>query len=219
MVHSHLDDGKTGLEQHRYFCCFKCISWSAVIAGGLVGVGLTFLVNLFSIAIGLSVFTTGKEGTTTLVLSGFIAMLVGVIAALFVAGWVAGYLGRKHRRNRQIGTLYGFLAWSVALLITASMAASMNQFVTTYYAFLSDPHSTVFHTTTNEAAPAVTERTHLSSRNEPQSTVTVNVEKAANALGVSLLITFFMFLLSAIASSFGGYYGAKYEEDEAFDRK
>lgn len=218
MTHSHLGSDKIGMaEQHGYHCCFKSISWSAVIAGALVGVGLTFLVNLFCVAIGLSVFTPSKEGVTTLVISGFIAMVVGVIAALFVAGWVAGYLGRKHSHNRQIGSLHGFLAWSVAILISASMAVSLNQFVTTYYAFLSDPHSTIFHTmtntNTNEATSALADRTRLAPRSETQSRSPANVEKAANTLGVSLLITFFMLLLGAIASSFGGYFGSKHEEE------
>ena len=215
MTYAHLGSEKMNItERNEHSCCFKCISWSAVFAGGLVGIGLTFLLNLFSVAIGATVFATSKEGIVTIVVGGFLGMLVGVIAALFVSGWVSGYLGRKYCANRHIGALYGFLAWCVTLLITVTLASNMNQFVASYYAALSNSSSTIIRTTSNEAAPVVKERTHVNTRNESQSTVTVNAEKAADALSISLFITFFLFLLGAIASCYGGFYGFKQENEE-----
>jgi hypothetical protein len=40
----------------------KCIAWKPIIAGALVAIGFTFLLNIFSVAIGLTAFTTNSEG-------------------------------------------------------------------------------------------------------------------------------------------------------------
>lgn len=69
------------------------ISWSAILIGALVGIGLTFLLNLFCVAIGVSVFTVGNDGAIALVVDGIVSMLVGIIAAMVAAGYAAGYLG------------------------------------------------------------------------------------------------------------------------------
>jgi len=204
----HESEKKHTTNPYDHDCYFKCISWSAVITGGLVGIGLTFLLNLFSTAIGLSVFAATKEGIITLVIGGFLGMLIGVIAALFVSGWIAGYLGRINCSNRQIGALYGFLAWCVTLLTTVTLTTNMNQFVTTYHTSLTSSGSTMITTTMNEPASMNMQKTHVNPKNEMQSTGTVNTEKA-HEMGVSLLITFFLFLIGALSSSFGGYYGFK----------
>jgi hypothetical protein len=68
-----------------------------------VGVGLSFLLNLFSIAIGLSLVTTSKEGIASLAIGGFLGLVISAIAAMFVAGTTSGYLGRSCCAKRNLG--------------------------------------------------------------------------------------------------------------------
>ncbi len=83
----------------------KRISWSAILIGAFVGIGLTFLLNLFCVALGVSVFTVGNDGAIALVVGGIISMLVGIIASMVAAGYAAGYLGRFLCPQRNLGIL------------------------------------------------------------------------------------------------------------------
>src|SRR5687767_10657531 len=75
-------------------CRPKAISWTAILAGALVGMGLTFLLNTFSIGIGLSLVRTTEDGLTSLAIGGFIGLLIGAIVSMFAAGFTAGCLGK-----------------------------------------------------------------------------------------------------------------------------
>src|SRR5262245_61097816 len=107
-------------------CCF---SWRAVLAGALVAVGLSFLLNLFSLAIGLTAFNV-KDGALSLAIGGFIGMLIGVIAIMFFAGWVSGYLARHPNHDPRFGVFYGLAAWCLGLVITLILASQISQFIT-----------------------------------------------------------------------------------------
>src|SRR5436305_611289 len=85
---------------------FKSICWTAIFVGALVAVGLGFLLNLFSMAIGLSA-VSNSNGTMAVAIGGFIGLIIGVIVAMVVSGYVAGFLGRLHSQKRNLGILYG----------------------------------------------------------------------------------------------------------------
>jgi len=63
-------------------CCpphvYKRISWTAIFVGAIVAVGLSFLLNLFGIAIGLSAFTLSTDGASVLAVGGLVGMIIGV---------------------------------------------------------------------------------------------------------------------------------------------
>ncbi|HVY53836.1 MAG TPA: hypothetical protein VHA13_04890, partial [Gammaproteobacteria bacterium] len=63
---------QTGFDPHKFLQ--KRLSWTAVIAGALVGIGLSFLLNIFSISIGLTLIKTSAEGAVSLALGGFIGL-------------------------------------------------------------------------------------------------------------------------------------------------
>src|ERR1700722_7871136 len=94
----------------------KCLSWKPIFAGALTAIGLSFLLNLFSVAIGLTAYTTSSEGVETMAFGGLLGTAIGVIAAMFAAGWVSGYLGQRYCVQRHVGCMYGFLTWCVALI-------------------------------------------------------------------------------------------------------
>lgn len=108
------------------------ICWSAIFCGGLIGLGLGFLLHLYGIAISLNVFTASASKTMVLVIGGLLGMLVGVIASMATAGFVAGYLGRYHYYHIKGGVIYGFTTWSVILLMSAILSQPLMHYETKY---------------------------------------------------------------------------------------
>lgn len=168
----------------------KRISWTAILSGALVGVGASFLLNLFCIGIGVSAFTPIQEGTTVLAVGGLIGLAVSAFISMFAAGWVAGYLGRPFAARRHLGELYGFITWSVALIITIVLASHVDKFISNFSdtMIVVRPHAAVVNFTTNDAT---------------QHTVNA-AETATNAVAVTAFTTFFLFFIGAMASCFGG---------------
>lgn len=194
---------------HHKFCCVKCISWSAIITGAFVAIGLGFLMNLFGIAIGLSAFKTSPEGVKTLAIGGYFGLLIGTVVIMFAAGWVSGYLGRGNCLNRDMGALYGFTTWSLTLIMTVLLASQLSQF-TISNSSLDYPSRYAQYNisgTRNSEAPIATQSTHSDTHAPTNTTIVVNEEKAAHLLGLSLLLTFALFIAGALASCFGGYFG------------
>jgi hypothetical protein len=191
------------MQGHHHHCHHKSISWTAVITGALVGVGLSFLLNLFSVSIGLSAFTTSTDGLSTLAVGGFIGMLIGAIVTMFITGWVAGYLGQPYCGEKNLGVLYGFTAWCFSLVLAVLLASSFGHFVTSYTAAVSNPPAAKVNMTIDDSAPIVSEQKRASGGSE----VTVNTEKAANAIGATAFVTFILFFVGALSSCFGGFSG------------
>jgi hypothetical protein len=167
-----------------------CLAWKPIIAGALIAVGLSFLLNLFSVAIGLTAFTINSEGVETLVLGGLIGISIGILASMFAAGWLTGYLGRRYCDKRHLGSLYGFLAWCVSLIIAIFLAAHAQQYVSFYSHFISG-RSTI--EIANVAGTATIS-------NIPTSTI-----------AISSYILFSLFFLSAFACSLGGHCGMSHQ--------
>ncbi|MEO8401124.1 MAG: hypothetical protein ABI597_04915 [Gammaproteobacteria bacterium] len=190
---------KCGTSDHsQEHLFFKVISWSAILVGALIGIGLSFLLNLFSVAIGLSLVSTTKEGIATLAIGGFIGLLISTIVSMFVAGTAAGYLGRAICVKRNLGVLYGFTTWCLALILTVLLTSQMGQYVTNYSAL-------VTHPTTVLVTPEV-DSPKLSVQ-EKSTVVAVDAQHATNILGMSTFLIFILFFVGALASCFGGHFG------------
>jgi len=169
----------------------KCLAWKPIIAGALVAVGLGFLLNLFSVAIGLSAFTVTSEGAEKLVFGGFLGIGIGILASMFAAGWLAGYLGQRHCFKRHLGALYGFLTWCLALIIAVFMAHHVHDYIVYYGHFISGaPDLIDVNNATGNTAATVAEQT--------------------KSLVISTYIVFALFFLSAFAASLGGHCGMRH---------
>jgi hypothetical protein len=174
---------------------YKILSWKAIFAGALVAIGLSFLLNLFCVAIGLTAYTTASDGVETLAFGGLLGAAIAMVASMFGAGWITGYVARDCCPKRHIGALYGFLAWTLALIITILLAAHIQQYVSFYTHFISGTgESFQFR---NNAGPAAA-----------PAVVATNV--SANKLMISTYILFVLFFLGAFASSFGGHCGMRH---------
>lgn len=176
----------------------KCISWGAIITGALVAVGLGFLLNVFSMAIGLSTFTN-KTGALTLAIGGFIGMLIGTIASQYFAGWVSGYIARGCCiKNQRVGVLYGLATWCLALVLTVVFASYFAQFIFVSLHSMFTPGFAVMNAVGNKSA-------------EMASMVAPNLD-ISTKMGISLFLTFVLFFVGAVASCIGGYCGIKCKE-------
>jgi hypothetical protein len=198
------------MSDHSIMCHFKRVSWTAIIVGALVGIGLSFLLNLFSVAIGLSIVTTTNEGIMTLAMGGLVGLLIGTIISMFIAGYTAGYLGRPYCVKQNLGVVYGFTTWCLALILTVMLTTRIGYYVAAYSNFIKNPTDIVVvtnhHLPNGNAVEAV-------DNNNNTNTVAVNAQKATNNLGMSTLIVFILFFVGALASCFGGHFGMCCKKD------
>ena len=163
----------------------ECLVWKPILAGSLVAIGLTFLLNLFSIAIGLTVFTTSSEGVQILAFGGLLGMGIGITASMFASGWLAGYLGQRHCNKRHLGALYGFLTWCVALILVIFLTSHFQQYISFYAGFLSGSAEMV------------------------QASSASSISNASGVI-ISSYIIFSLFFLGAFACSLGGHCGMRH---------
>jgi hypothetical protein len=185
-----------GNKMHSLEC--KCFTWKPIVAGALIVIGFTFLLNLFSVAIGLTAYTTTNDGVEALVMGGLIATALGTIASMFAAGWIAGYLGSRHCTKRHLGALYGFLTWCVALIAAIFLVNHIQHYLVFYTHFISG-------TATPNAIPAAA---------NSMSMVNPVTENQASKLAISAYIVFCLFFLSAFACSLGGHVGMRYTDKD-----
>lgn len=183
---------------HGYFF-FNRFCWSAIVAGALVGLGLSTLLHLFGAAIGLSLVKTTQNGMMTMAIGGFIAFLISTIVSTFVAGATAGYLSRKHCEPNNLGVLYGFVTWCLGMILMVLLATHMGHYLSHYSNFLM--HRTYVGIQNNDMPMANT-----FGRNAI-TVVDLSAQKATQVLGGLSFMIFVLFFVGAISSCFGGHWG------------
>ena len=207
-----ITENETIKRQHYGTCHpFKRICWAAIFVGALVGVGLSFLLNLFGIAIGLTTFTLSNDGAVVLAGGGLIGIIIGVIASMLAAGYAAGYLGRHYCPQRNLGILYGFTTWTVALLLSAIVATQVSAYVTSYANTISNSVFVVPNdqkgaaaTITSDSTPALVDTN--------QNTTKVAVSPSDLAWGA--FSVFALFFIGALASCGGACLGMSCKRDD-----
>ncbi|MBA2648925.1 MAG: hypothetical protein H0U75_04855 [Legionella sp.] len=187
---------------------YKCISWSAILVGALVGVGLSFLLNLFSIAIGLSAVGAGKSH---LAYGGMIGIIISVIVSMLAAGYAAGYLGRGCSRDN-LGILYGFTTWCLALLLSSIVLTHI-----THYAsqFSENVTGSNFVKGQNSSTSSGAGKSSSSAGDTGQG-VNAEVADKASDLANGAFVIFGLFFIGAISACAGAYWAmASKRDDEA----
>ncbi len=178
------------------------ISWTAIFAGALVVLGLGFLLNLFGLAIGLSATTLSKDGANVLAIGGFIGILIGVIASMLVAGYTSGYLGRLYCPKRNLGILYGFITWSLGLILSAAVAVPLGNYVSAYTTTVS--HSALVVTGANKTGDVAVESTPSS---EDKNSKNIKVSASSSSLAGAAFMIFALFFIGAFFTCIGACWG------------
>jgi hypothetical protein len=171
----------------------KRICWTAIIVGALVGLGLSFLLNLFGVAIGLSAISVGDNGGLSIALGGLLGFAIAIIATMATAGYTAGYLGRFYCPQRNLGILYGFTTWSVALVLSAALMGTVSNYS---------------HTVANSKL-VVKEDTaqHTMRQHVETDKSTTQVEASSTHLAQGAFALFALFFVSAFSACVGACYG------------
>ncbi|STY28851.1 Uncharacterised protein [Legionella wadsworthii] len=189
--------------------CYKThitrLHWAAIIAGAFVGVGLTFLLNMYSIAIGLSAYSSSPNGATAFTIGGFLGLLIGVIVSMGAAGFIAGYLGRFYNCYCHGGVVYGFITWSLALMLNVLLIMPMTHYVSFYQENL-NPALTPTQVSAADLNVAVT-----SQQNAPAPK---NENANPKHLAAGGWVLFILFFLGAISSCIGAVYGMRCKKEE-----
>lgn len=183
------------------------LNWAAIFAGALVAVGLSFLLDIFGVAIGLSAYSSTSNGATALAVGGILGILIGVLVAMGTAGFVAGYLSRFYHCYCHGGILYGFLTWSVALILSALLIIPVGHYVSLYEDSLY-PAATAMEMGVANAPSANANTTQVSAAGDQNATAN------AKNLACSSWILFVLFFLGAIASCLGACCGMKCRKEE-----
>ncbi len=196
------------------------ISWAAIIAGGLIGAGISFIFNLFVISIGLTAFVnTTPPAVNSIAIGGVIGLILIAIFSMGTAGWVAGYLGRPKSLHRDIGVIHGFTAWCVAFVLMVSLSGHVEHFISYNIAALQNPSYTMSNVNPNVIHPNITNADATNSQFNQNNQVIVNNHDAAKALAISSFIVFVIFFIGALASCLGGHWGSRsYEKDILYYR-
>ncbi|MCF5429373.1 hypothetical protein GIV88_25915, partial [Pseudomonas syringae] len=107
-------------ETHAAAPLLKRISWSAILAGVVLAMVVSLLLNLLGTAIGSASIDPMQEANP---LSGIgtgagIWVVVSSVISLFVGGWAAGRLAQRE------GAFHGLLVWASVSLITVYLVSS-----------------------------------------------------------------------------------------------
>lgn len=187
---------------HKHIHCMRRPSWTAIFVGALVGVGIAFILNLFSVAIGLSALKT-NAGINTIAVGGFIGIAIATVVSTFVGGWTAGFLGKHFSLKNNLGVLYGFTSWCVALVITILLAFPTMKYVSIYSRFISNPTAMSWQPGMYHMQQQTMNTTPDTSANQASGMSAPNI----NTLAVGTFLIFVLFFLGALSSCFGGHFG------------
>lgn len=182
--------------------CTKRICWTAIFVGALVGVGLGFLLNLFGIAIGLSAFTVSSTGVLALAIGGVLGIIVAVIVSMLVAGYAAGYLGRVYCPTRNLGILYGFTTWTLALLISAAVAGHVGDYVSAYAQTIAGSNVVLFQNSNGEVTAV-----NKTQESNPQAKMVTVTPTTPNDLAYGACLLFALFFIGAFSTCVGACWG------------
>lgn len=180
------------------------ISWTALGIGSLLIVGLSYLMRLFTVGVGLSSYSTTTSGTVAFAITGFVCLIILSYLLLFLAGWVTGLISSVHSEKRWLGLLHGFAAWCLALVIMGAFVAPNHPF------FIAQrfPHSVNVFAPANTLNSPTLPLTTTAPQNQNTVQAITSPANPVNTLGIGMLATFFIFLSGVLGSSLGGYYGA-----------
>ncbi|WP_454784244.1 hypothetical protein [Legionella sp. WA2024007413] len=204
----------TSNQEHWAIHPNKRISWTAVFVGALTALGLSFLLNLLGVAIGLSAFKTMSNGSVIVVIGGLLGIIIGVIISTLISGYAAGYLGRLYCPEHNLGIIYGFITWVMALILGAALIGLLSQYVVTYTNSISRTVVAVPITVNQISTPVGTTKISSSTKNgQKEAIVEVNVTPTNLASGA--YIAFALFLLGALFSCVGASWGMRCKRDDS----
>lgn len=178
------------MSQDKHKC--KHLSWYAVWVGALVALGLTFLFNLLTLGLGLSLYTVNEQGMQTIRWGVLAWMFVGSYILLFISGWSAGkQICNGFSFHPCNGILHGFMSWVLYLMISVFL-----------FSFFIEAATTAL---TKNAFINIT----LGQGTSQGINTPVPNQEAVQNVGIATLSTFLLFAIGALGSCIGAYCGIR----------
>lgn len=193
--------GVNMMDDQSHMHCRTRISWSAIITGALMGMGLSFLLNLFGVTIGLSAFSMSNEGPASLAVGGLLGLIISTIVAFFVGGFTAGHLGRLYVPKRNMGITYGFTTWTVTLVLSAVITTHVGHYVDHYKSSVTN--NTLILATDEPSKTASTP----AAEEKQQKMMEATSKEISGGMAIGTFIVFMLFFLGALSSCVGAHYG------------
>ncbi len=200
--------GVNSMDAQSHSTCRTRISWSAIATGALVGIGLSFLLNLFGMTIGLSAFSMTEDGLASLAIGGLLGLIVSVILSHFLGGFTAGHLGRLYVPKRNMGIAYGFTTWTVTILLTAAITTHVGNYVNTYTSSVTRSTFVV-----PQEAPATPNAAPAANQAEQQKITLITSKEVSGGMAIGAFIVFTLFFLGALSSCIGAHFGMSCRKD------
>ena len=97
------------------------VSWSAILAGAVIALACYIVLTLLFAAIGISLTETNLR-SDAIGYGVLAAMILTMVASLFLGGWVASQL--TVGENRQEAVLYGLLTWATVVAISLCLVGA-----------------------------------------------------------------------------------------------
>ncbi len=215
----------------------KTITWSAVIAGGMIAFGLSFLFNLITIGIGLTIFPDTAKEMKEMAYIGFLWTVLGAFVIMFFAGWKTGkliklcpmhfgaYTAVPNATTSQAtpvyhksclcahGLTHGFLAWVLHLMISLVFFIFIAQIATASYLSSSFLNLPVGYSVSDAVASDVDNANAPNASNaavakqDATGDVTPATQAAAHKAGSNAVVLFLIFVMGAVGAALGSYLG------------
>ncbi len=98
------------------------VSWSAILAGVVLGLILEALLNLLGLGLGFTAFSADSDTLAKIRTGSMIWLAISGIIALLAGGWAAGWFANTSCRFN--GALHGLITWGLATLLTFMLMAN-----------------------------------------------------------------------------------------------
>jgi ABC-type transport system involved in multi-copper enzyme maturation permease subunit len=173
----------------------RYVTWGPIWAGAAVAIGVHVLLSVLGMAVGLSVAAGTEVSGQGITISVGIWMIISALAALFVGGWIAGFLSSP--RSPGHGAVHGFIMWCVVTALSAVLLTSTGS-------ALASGGLSALGQNVRVNQPAFSDEFGLGTSPVQSNRTQINAEKATDTTAGVAWWTFAILLLSAGAAAVGG---------------
>ncbi len=208
----------------------SAVAWSAVFAGAAATAALSLILLILGVGLGLSAVSPWAQSGVSGVKFG-VSTIVWFTVTQIIASGMGGYLAGR-LRTRWSGvhtdevyfrdTAHGFLAWGVAMLVTAMLlmsaigsivGTSVNAGASVASGATSGTMNKVINSATTMASAATSPQSnHTEATTDPAASTMATKEatdKARKASATAALWLFISLLMGAFAASLAAIYGGR----------
>ncbi len=192
------------------------ISWSAILAGAIIAITLSILLNIFNLSFGLAAAQVDQSGMTQLAVSSIIWLSICAFVSMYIAGWFTGrILLLDAPAYKNTGIHHALIAWSLALIITFMLSANMVGQLYIGSSIYMAQNSVAKELSQQSQSPGSFTNQISENITSSQSPRTAKAAQTSHALGGIGFFVLFILLLGAFSAALGGYRGARMQNTKA----